>query len=57
MAYQRRKEKEILDTQTNVRMSKEMRDWLEELADKNKRTMGDIVRFCIQHCIDEKWEP
>lgn len=55
MPYQ--KGAEPLSVQTNVKMSESMKKWLQAIAQKENRTMGDIVRFCIQHCIDEKWEP
>lgn len=46
-----------LEKQTTIRISQEIWDWIEKLAIETRRSRGDIIRFALEHCKDENWEP
>jgi predicted DNA-binding protein len=44
------------DTSVNVRLTSEMRDELQKLADANKRTLSDYIRLLLEEHVEAQRE-
>jgi predicted DNA-binding protein len=42
------------DTSVNVRLTSEMRDGLQQLADAHKRTLSDYIRLLLEEHLEQQ---